>query len=355
MIKKQKAVSAIQWARCLALTVGVVLLISSLGCSRDRQATISLQGAGATFPYPLYSKWMSEYQRLKPNVRIDYQSIGSGAGIRQIRERVVDFGASDAPMTDQDLNAAPGKILHIPTVIGAVVVTYNLPSVNGELKLERATLAGIFLGEITKWNDAKLRAINSTLALPDTAIVVVHRTDGSGTTNIFTDFLSRSSPLWQQRAGKGTSVNWPVGIGGKGNEGVTGQVKQLPGAIGYVELAYAEQNKLPYALIENPAGEFIKPSIGSTTAAAAGIISAMPEDFRVSLVNAPGRGAYPIAGFTYILIYQNQAHTAKGRALVEFLQWAIREGQEYASAILYAPLPIELVPRVYNKLRTITY
>lgn len=341
--------------RSFVATVIVALLaMSTVSCSGGADA-ISLQGAGATFPYPLYSKWIAEYQRVKPNVRIDYQSIGSGAGIRQIRERTVDFGASDAPMSDQDLQAAPGKILHIPTVIGAVVVSYNMPGVTGELKLSREAIAGIFLGEIKRWNDAKLTSANQGMQLPDIPIVVVHRTDGSGTTNIFTDYLSKISPAWAERVGKGTSVNWPTGIGGKGNEGVTGQIKQIPGAIGYVELAYAEQNKLPYASIENRAGQFIKPTISSTTAAAAGALSTMPEDLRVSIVDAAGQQAYPIVGLTYLLVYQEQQDQAKGRAMVEFIWWAIHDGQKYAADLFYAPLPPELVSRVEDKIKSITY
>lgn len=339
----------------LAVVILVSCMMSFWGCSSAKEESIFLQGAGATFPNPLYSKWISEYQRLFPHVRIDYQSIGSGGGIRQIRERTVDFGASDAPMSDKDLQAAPGKILHIPTVLGAVVVTYNLPQVTGEIKLTREAVAGIFLGSIKNWNDDKLRAGNPNLSLPATPIVVVHRSDGSGTTNIFTDFLSKVNPEWAQRVGMGTSVNWPTGIGGKGNEGVTGQVKQVPGAVGYVELAYADQNKLPVASIQNQSGQFIKPNVQTTTAAAASALSAIPEDFRASVVNPAGADAYPIAGFTYILIYEEQKDKAKGRALVNFLIWAIHDGQKWAPGLQYAPLPVEVVGRVEKKIQSIRF
>jgi phosphate transport system substrate-binding protein len=314
---------------------------------------ISLTGAGATFPYPLYSKWFDVYEK-QTGVRINYQSIGSGAGIRQIIERTVDFGASDAPMTDEQLAQAPGKILHIPTVLGAVVLTYNLPGVETRLNLTPDTVAGIFLGEITRWNDPRIARDNASARLPDSPIVAVYRSDGSGTTNVFTDYLSAISPAWKTRVGKGTSVNWPVGLGAKGNEGVTGQVKQLPGAIGYVELAYAVQNRLPYAFVQNQAGRFVEPTLDSTSAAAAGAAQSMPDDLRVSIVNAPGVESYPIAGFTYLLVYQEQADPAKGKALVDFLWWALHDGQQYARDLLYAPLPSEVIRKAEAKVTTIT-
>lgn len=317
-------------------------------------AAVTLTGGGATFPYPLYSKWIDVYER-QTGVRINYQSIGSGAGIRQIIERTIDFGASDAPMTDEQLAAAPGEILHIPTVIGAVVLAYNVPGVGAGLKLGPEALAGIFLGEIVRWNDPRIARDNPDLALPDSAIVVVHRSDGSGTTHIFTDYLSSVSPTWRQRVGKGTSVDWPVGLGAKGNEGVTGQVKQTPGAIGYVELAYAVQNRLPVAALRNQAGQFAEPTVESATAAAAGAAAQVPPDLRVSIVNAPGADSYPIAGFTYLLVYRDQPDQAKGRALAEFLWWAIHDGQAYASDLHYAPLPAEIVTRVEEKVRSITF
>lgn len=313
----------------------------------------SLTGAGATFPYPLYSKWFDVYEK-QTGVRINYQSIGSGAGIRQIIERTVDFGASDAPMTDEQLAQAPGKILHIPTVLGAVVLTYNLPGVETRLNLSPETIAGIFLGEVTKWNDPRLARENAGVRLPDSPIVAVYRSDGSGTTNVFTDYLSAVSPAWKARVGKGTSVNWPVGLGAKGNEGVTGQVKQLPGAIGYVELAYAVQNRLPYAFVQNQAGRFVEPTLNSTTAAAAGAAQNMPDDLRVSIVNAPGAESYPIAAFTYLLVYQEQPDPAKGKALVDFLWWALHDGQQYARDLHYASLPPEVVRKAEAKVATIT-
>ncbi len=359
------------WTRPLAGTLGALLLglpllLSACGGTpqpvQPPQAgapvkpgqAVTLTGAGATFPYPLYSKWFDVYQQAA-GTRINYQSIGSGGGIQQITQRTVDFGASDAPMTDEQLAAAPGQLLHIPTVIGAVVVTYNLPGIDKPLKLAPDVLADIFLGTITRWNDPRLVQANPDLALPETSIVVVRRSDGSGTTNIFTDYLSAVSPAWKQRVGKGTSVNWPVGLGGKGNEGVTGQVKQTPGAIAYVELAYAAQNKLPYAAIRNQAGQLVEPTIESTTAAAAGAAGSMPEDLRVSIVNPPGEKSYPIAGFTYLLVYQEQSDQAKGRALVDFLAWALRDGQPYARDLLYAPVPAEVVQKAEAKVNGITF
>ncbi len=313
-----------------------------------------LTGAGATFPYPLYSKWLDVYEK-KSGVKINYQSIGSGGGIKQMTERTVDFGASDAPMTDEQLKTAGADVLHIPTVIGAVVVTYNLAGVETGLKLTPETLSGIFLGTIKKWNDSKIVADNPTAKLPDGDVAVVHRSDGSGTTNIFTDYLSEVSPDWKSKVGKGTSVNWPVGIGAKGNEGVAGQVKQTPGSIGYVELAYAVQNKLPYAFMKNQAGQFVEPSLESTTAAAAGAASKMPEDLRVSIVNAPGEKSYPISGYTYLLAYKDQQDGAKGKALVDFLWWGIHDGEQYAKDLLYAPLPAEVVSKAEAKIKAITF
>ena len=317
-------------------------------------AAKDLTGAGATFPYPLYSKWFDVYNQQK-SVKINYQSVGSGAGIQQLTQKTVDFGASDAPMTDQQLKGAGAEVFHIPTVMGAVVVTYNVPGVAQGLKLTPEVVSGMFLGTITKWNDPKIAAENSGVTLPATDIVVVHRSDGSGTTNIFTDYLSAVSPDWKSKVGKGTSVNWPVGLGAKGNEGVAGQVKQTPGSVGYVELAYASQNKLPFALVKNQAGQFVEPTLDSTTAAAAGAASNMPEDLRVSIVNAPGEKSYPISGYTYILVYKEQTDGPKGKALVDFLWWGIHEGESYASALLYAPLPKEVVTRAEAKIKSITF
>jgi phosphate transport system substrate-binding protein len=318
-------------------------------------ASIALQGAGATFPYPLYSKWFSDYNKLNPNVKIDYQSIGSGGGIKQITEQTVDFGASDAPMKDDQMKALPKPILHIPTVLGAVVITYNLPSVQGELKLTPEVLTDIFLGKIKKWSDQKIAALNSGLKLPDKDIAAVHRSDGSGTTAIFVDYLSKVSPEWKEKIGSGTSVNWPpIGIGGKGNEGVTGQVKQLEGAVGYVELVYALQNKLPYASIQNQAGKFVAPNLDAVTAAAASSVAEMPEDLRVSITNAAGDGAYPISGYTYLLIYKDMDNQAKGQTLAKFLWWAIHDGQKQAKDLGYAPLPSEVVAKTEEKIKSLT-
>src|SRR5438876_3325632 len=313
-----------------------------------------MNGAGATFPYPIYSKWFDEYARVDQGARFNYQSIGSGGGIRQITARTVDFGASDGPMTDDQLGKAPGNLLHIPTVLGAVVTTYNLAG-NPKLRFTPDILADIFLGRITKWNDAKIAAVNPGVSLPDQAILVVHRSDGSGTTYIWVDYLSKVSKEWDAKVGRGTSVNWPVGLGGKGNEGVAGQIKNTPGALGYVELAYAIKNNLPAASIRNEAGRFVEPTIGSTTAAAAGAAAEMPPDFRVSLTNAPGPDVYPIASFTWLLVYREQPDEVKGKAIVGFLWWASHDGQKYAADLLYAPLPAPVVKQIEAKLRQVVY
>jgi phosphate transport system substrate-binding protein len=315
---------------------------------------ISLQGAGATFPYPLYSKWFNQYNQKFPNVKIDYQSIGSGGGIKQITERTVDFGASDAPMSDDQLKAAQKPLLHIPTVLGAVVVTYNLPDVKGELKLTPEALVGIYRGEIKKWNDAKITGSNPDLKLPDKEIAVVHRSDGSGTSAIFTDYLSKVSKEWAEKPGKGTSVDWPVGLGGKGNEGVTGQVKQVEGAIGYVELIYAVQNNLPYASLKNSAGKFVKPSLESVTAAAASAAANIPDDLRVSITNASGDEAYPISAFTYLLVYKDMDNATKGQTIAKFLWWAIHDGQAQAKELNYSPLPDNVVKKAEEKIKSLT-
>jgi phosphate transport system substrate-binding protein len=317
-------------------------------------AQMLMNGAGATFPYPIYSKWFEEYTRVDPEVRFNYQSIGSGGGIRQITERTVDFGASDGPMTDEQLKKAPAELFHIPTVLGSVVATYNLPG-NPKLRFTGDLLADIFLGKITKWNDERIKALNPDAALPDKPILVVHRSDGSGTTYIWVDYLSKVSPEWAQKVGRSTSVNWPVGLGGKGNEGVAGQVKNSPGALGYVELAYAITNKLPAASVKNGAGKFVDASIESTTAAAAGAATNMPADFRVSLTNAPGDSSYPIASFTWLLVYKEQDNEAKGKALVKFLWWAIHDGQKYPASLLYAPLPVPVVKEIEAKIKQITF
>lgn len=338
------------------LTLWVAVLAASLiGGVALAAKLLLINGAGATFPYPLYSKWFYEYTKVDSSVNFNYQSIGSGGGIRQITAQTVDFGASDGALTDKQLKDAPGELLHIPMTAGAVVITYNLPQVLGHLKFSPEVVAGIFLGKITKWNDPKIAADNAGVSLPAENIIVAHRSDGSGTTNIFTDYLSSVSDVWKNKVGKGTSVDWPVGLGGKGNEGVAGLVKQTEGAIGYVELAYAEKNGLPYADIKNKSGNFISPSIESTTAAVNGKLSTMPLDFRVSLVNPDGEDAYPIAGFTWILVYKHQADKVRGEKMVEFLRWAVTDGQKYSEALLYAPLPSSMVKKILARVDEITY
>ncbi len=322
------------------------------GTAAGASAQLLINGAGATFPYPIYSKWFDQYAQVDPSVRFNYQSIGSGGGQKQILAQTVDFGASDGPMSDANLAKAPAKILHIPTVAGADVVTYNLPG-DPKLKLDGPTIAGIYQGKIKKWNDPAIAGQNAGVQLPDLDIVVVHRSDGSGTTYIFTDYLSTVSYDWHEAVGKNTSVNWPVGLGGKGNEGVAGQVKQLPGSIGYIELIYALQNNMPYADVKNAAGNYVSPNIASVTAALA--TANVPGDFRFSMVNAPGADAYPIAGTTWLLVYEQQKDAAKGKKLVEFLNWALTEGQKIAPTLNYAPLPASLQQRVLERIKEIKY
>ena len=338
--------SALRW-----LKVALIVAAAAAGAATV-SAQLLINGAGATFPYPIYSKWFYEYSKIDPSVHFNYQSIGSGAGQRQIIEGTVDFGASDGPMSDQSLSRAPAKLLHIPTVAGADVVTYNLPG-NPHLTLDGPAIAGIYLGRITKWNDARLVALNPGVAMPDSDIEVVHRSDGSGTTYILTDYLSSVSPEWAQRVGRGTSVRWPAGLGAKGNEGVTGQVRQLRSSIGYVELVYALQNKLPYANVLNAAGHSIAPSLDSVSAALA--TAKVPDDFRFSIVNAPGDASYPIAGATWLLLYQQQHDAEKGRKLVEFLKWAMTNGERMAAPLNYAPLPANLIERVLAEIEKIKY
>ena len=333
--------------KCPKLAHRILATVLLAGVTATASAQMMINGAGATFPYPIYSKWFDEYAKVDPSVRFNYQSIGSGGGQKQILAQTVDFGASDGPMTDDNLTKAPGKILHIPTVAGAVVLTYNLPG-NPALKLDGDTIAGIFLGQIKKWNDPKLAALNSGANLPDQEIVVVHRSDGSGTTFIFTDYLSKVSSEWKEKVGNNTSVNWPAGIGGKGNEGVSGQVKQTPGAIGYVELIYATQNKMPYAEVKNSAGQFVKPTIDSVTAAIA--TANIPDDFRFSMTNAPGKDAYPISGATWLLVYEQQKDATKGKKLVEFLKWAMKDGEKMAKDLDYASLPESVQQRVLKRI-----
>lgn len=313
-----------------------------------------INGAGSTFDYPAFTKWFDAYGKSDPNVRFNYQSIGSGGGQQQLLKQTVDFGASDAPMTDEMMAKAPGKILHLPVVAGGVALTYNLPGAP-KLKLDSATIANIYLGNITKWNDPKMAALNPGVPLPDLAIIPVHRSDGSGTTFIFSDYLSSVNPAWADTVGKGTAVKWPVGVGlgAKGSEGVAGQVKQLSGAIGYVELAYADQNKMPYADVKNAAGNFVSPTPDSVSAALA--TATVPKDFRFSMVNAPGDTAYPIAGASWVLVYEHQKDPTKGKKLVDFLKWAVTEGQKLSPAMDYAPLPEQVQKQELELLNTIKY
>ena len=316
---------------------------------------VDLTGAGATFPAPIYKKWFDTYAT-KTGVKINYQAIGSGGGIKQLQEQTVDFGASDSPMSDTELAGAKGgPVVHIPTVLGPVVITYNVPQLKEPLKLSGPVVADIFLGKITKWNDPRIAALNSGVGLPAQDILVVHRSEGSGTTYIFSDYLSAVSADWAKAPGKGKDLQWPVGLGGKGNDGVTGQVKQTPGAIGYVELSYAKQNKLPAAAIKNKAGNFITPSVESATAAAAGALEKLPPntDYRISIVDPPGAQAYPISSLTWILVYKDQKDPAKGRKLVDFLKWALHDGESAAATLDYAPLPPAMIARLDSLVGTI--
>lgn len=321
-------------------------------------AQLQLNGAGATFPYVIYSKWFDEYQK-KTGIQFNYQSIGSGGGIKQVIEGTVDFGATDGPMNDQQLAEAKTKqgteVLHIPTVMGAVVATYNVTGIGAGLNLTSDILVDIFLGKITKWNDAKIAASNKGWNLPDKSIVVVHRSDGSGTTYIFVDYLSKVSSEWKEKVGVGTSVNWPIGLGGKGNEGVAGQVKQIDGSIGYVELAYAVKNNLSYASLKNKSGNFIVPSLESVTAAAMNEAKKMPNDLRASITDASGKDSYPISGFTWLLIYKDQKSEEKAKAIVNFLKWAFLEGEKFAPSLYYAPLPKEVVKLNEKKIASIQF
>jgi phosphate transport system substrate-binding protein len=337
------------------LTAIAALSITLFGCGGGGSSSeVRLQGAGATFPNPLYQKWISEYGKAHANVKIDYQSIGSGGGIKQIQARTVDFGASDAPMTDAELKASPAELLHVPTVLGAVVITYNLQGIAKPLRFSPDVVADIFLGKITKWNDARIKADNSDANLPASDITVVHRAESSGTSFVFTDYLAKVSADWKQKVGADKAPNWPVGQGGKGNEGVTGQIKQQPNTIGYVELAYATQNKLPAALIKNASGNFVEPTIDNVTSAAAGSAANTPDDLRVSITNASGANAYPISSYTYILIYKEQSDATKGKTVVDYLWWGIHDGEAFAKDLQYAPLPAEIVKRAEAKINSIT-
>jgi phosphate transport system substrate-binding protein len=323
----------------------IALLSAVLALALPVVGQTMLNGAGATFPYPMYSKWFSEYNKLHPDVQINYQSIGSGGGIRQVLNGTVDFGASDGPMTDEQLKEAKVKILHIPTVLGADVPAYNIPGVTAEIKFTPDALANIFLGKITSWNDPAITKANPGVNLPNQTIIVVHRSDGSGTTYIWTDYLSKVSKDWESSVGKGTSVKWPVGLGGKGNEGVAGQIRQLQGSIGYVELIYAVENKITYGSVQNSAGNFVRASLDGVTEAAASVKS-MPADFRVSITNAPGKTAYPISSFTWLLIPVQSKDPAKGKIITDFLNWMVTDGQKMTSQLSYAPLPSSVAEKV---------
>jgi phosphate transport system substrate-binding protein len=338
-------------------TIVVLIAIFLVACGRSETPSTTstapaktggshiINGAGATFPYPIYSKWFTEYGKQNPDVRINYQSIGSGGGIRQLIAQTIFFGATDGPMTDEQLKSGPGPILHFPTVLGGVVPIYNLEGVTQPLRFTGQTLAGIYMGKITKWNDPAIAKTNPGVRLPAADITVVHRSDGSGTTYIFVDFLSKVSPDFKQKVGVATSVSWPAGVGAKGNEGVSGLVKQSPGAIGYVELIYSVQNKIPYGAVQNKAGEFVIASLESVTAAAAAAAASMPDDFRVSITNADGKGAYPISSFTWILMYQNPKDKQNAQIMVDFMKWALAEGQKLASELGYAPLPQPVIEK----------
>jgi len=328
---------------------GFILTVLVIAGVAWAQSALLINGAGATFPFPMYSKWFDEYHKKNANLQINYQSIGSGGGIKQVTEGTVDFGASDGPMNDDQLKTFQDKhgfgILHFPTVLGADVPTYNIPGVSGELNFTPEAIAGVFLGKVTKWNDPLIASVNKGVTLPANDIVVVHRSDGSGTTYIWTDYLSKISEDWKNKVGKGTSVNWPVGLGGKGNEGVAGLVKQTPNSLGYVELIYAIQNNMPYGRVKNSSDAFIKADLGSVTAAAAGASKNMPDDFRVSITNAPGRTAYPISSFTWLLVPAKFSDASKRDAIKGFISWMLADGQNYAEALSYAKLPKEVVAK----------
>jgi phosphate transport system substrate-binding protein len=330
----------------------LVLLVACVLLALPVFGQTTLNGAGATFPNPMYSKWFSEYSKQHSDVQINYQPIGSGGGIRQVTAGTVDFGASDMPMTDKQLQDAKGKILNIPTVLGAVVPAYNIPGVSGEVKFTPEVLSGIFLGKISRWNDKAITSVNPGINFPDKEIIVVHRSDGSGTSFIWTDYLSKVSADWKAQVGADTSVKWPVGMGGKGNEGVSGLVHQLAGSIGYVELIYAVQQKIPYGSVRNAAGNFVKASLESVTAAA-GSAPKMPADFRVSITNAPGKDAYPISSFTWLLIPTPSKDANKGKILHDFLGWMVTDGQQMTSSLTYAPLPDNVAARVKETIKQV--
>jgi phosphate transport system substrate-binding protein len=330
----------------------IAFLLAALALALPVMGQTTLNGAGATFPNPIYSKWFSEYNKLHPDVQINYQSLGSGAGIRQLLNGTVDFGASDGPMSDEQLKQSKAKIWHIPTVMGAVVPAYNVPGISGEVKFTPEALAGIFLGKIQNWNDPAITKVNPGVNFPNQPIIVIYRSDGSGTTYIFTDYLSKISKDWSNSVGKGTSVKWQIGMGGKGNEGVAGQVRQLQGSIGYVELIYAVENKITYGSVKNEAGNFVKASLEGVTEAAASA-KTMPADFRVSITNAPGKTAYPISSFTWLLIPEQSKDPNKGKIINDFLNWMVTDGQKMASKLSYAPLPENVVEKVKAAIKQI--
>ncbi len=336
--------------------LGVLMLGAS--CFSGRRAkgdAVKIQGAGSTFINPLMQKWVSEYGNLNSNIRIDYQSIGSGGGIKQVKEKTIQFGATDIAMKDEDLASASAPILHIPVVLGAVVLTYNLEGVDQTLRFSPATIADIFLGKITTWDDQRLKDDNPGVTLPSVPLTVVHRSDGSGTSAVFTNYLSKVSPEWKEKVGEGTSPSFPVGLGGKGNEGVTGQVKQTPNTIGYIELAYAVKNKMPVGQIKNKAGNFVVPNFETVTTAAAETLEETPEDLRASITDAGGQNAYPISSYVYILIYKDQVDETVGKTLVDFLTWGINDGQRFAQALFYSPLPEGMVKRATAKIAAISH
>jgi phosphate transport system substrate-binding protein len=322
------------------ITSAIVAMIALSVCA---SAAMRINGAGATFPNPIYSKWFAEYNKLHPDMEINYQSIGSGGGVQQIIKQTVFFGASDMPMNPEQMQSAPGTILHFPTVLGAVVPVYNIPNVTASLKFTGPLLAAIYLGKVTKWNDPAIAKVNPGVTLPSRDIAVVHRADGSGTTYIWADYLGKTSPEWKSKVGVNSSVNWPTGVGGRGNEQVASLVTQTPGAIGYVELIYALQNKISYGSVQNMDGEFVNASVQSVTAAAAAAAKQMPADFRVSITNAPGKGVYPISSFTWLLLYENPKDKAMAKAMVDFMKWALTDGQKYCADLGYAPLPADVV------------
>jgi phosphate transport system substrate-binding protein len=336
--------------KCAGLVTGLMLLLNGTAHSQ-----LLINGAGSTFGYPIYSKWFDDYTKVDPATRFNYQSIGSGGGIMMLRNRTVDIGASDAPLSDAQSKAMPAPVLHLPSVMGAVVLMYNLPALKSQsIKLSGATIAEIFLGKITKWSDPAIGKLNRGINFPDEAIQVVHRSDGSGTTYIFSDYLSKVSSAWSGQVGRGTSLKWPAGLGGKGSEGVTGLVQQTPGALGYVELTYALTNHIPVALVLNHDGNWIEPTLNGVTAAAASVSANLPADFRVSITDAPGGESYPISSFTWLLVYKDQTDHAKGQAIVNFLKWALTDGQKEAPPLNYAPLPQAVVRKELEALKTIT-